>query len=258
MSQIKVSAELSHLCPLAEVIEHARVLEDNGFYRVWVPDTVVSPWEAWLAASLITQKTSRLRIGLGVTNPCTRHPVVMAQMAGTLQILSQGRLTLSIGRGISRFLEKAGINQHEKSLEECVTIIRHLTNGQRYSFEGEVFRLDAVRLRVEPPEKKIQIYMAAIGPSGWEKAACFADGVSTLWGEKINELRLRCLEKNPLPVAVLVPFSVTKPDFFPNQLHSAEELAGKVAELEEMGFDEIIIAYGDRKDLEMMAKEFGK
>jgi alkanesulfonate monooxygenase SsuD/methylene tetrahydromethanopterin reductase-like flavin-dependent oxidoreductase (luciferase family) len=257
MSKIKISAELSHLCPLNEIVDQARVLDENGFYRVWVPDTIVSPWEAWLAASLIIQNTSRLRIGLGVTNPYTRHPVIMAQMACTLQLLSKGRLTLSVGKGIARFLEKAGIGQHEKAVEECVTILHHLTKGERFSFEGEAFRLDAVRVRVEPPEKKIPIYLAAIGPSGWVKAARVADGVSTIWGEKINELRQRYLGGHPLPVAVLVPFSVTRPDFFPNQLNSAEELAGKVAELEEMGFDEIIIAYGNRKDLELIAGTFG-
>ncbi|OGP51122.1 MAG: hypothetical protein A2Y79_03255 [Deltaproteobacteria bacterium RBG_13_43_22] len=258
MTQIKISAELSHLCPLAEIVRQARVLEDKGFYRVWVPDTMVSPWEAWLAASLIIQNTSRLRIGLGVTNPYTRHPLVMAQMACTLQVLSKGRLTLSIGKGIARFLEKVGTRQHEKAVEECLTILRHLTNGERFSFEGQVFRLDAIRLRGDPPETKIPIYLAAVGPPGWEKAARFADGVSTFWGEKIKDLCQQYLDGNPLPVAVLVPFSVTKPDFFPNQLQSIEMLAGRVAELEEAGFDEIIIAYGDRKDLELVAARFGE
>ncbi len=258
MSKIKISAELSHICPLAEIVRQARVLEEKGFHRVWVPDTIVSPWEAWLAASLIIQNTSRLRIGLGVTNPYTRHPVVMAQMAGTLQTLSQGRLSLSIGKGMARFLEKVGIGQHEKALEECVTIIRHLTKGERFSFEGEAFRLDAIRIRTDPPENKIPIYLAAIGPSGWEKAARLADGVSTIWGEKINELRHQYLEGNPLPVAVLVPFSITKPDFFPNQLQSVEMLTRRIAELEEAGFDEIIIAYGDMKDLELVSSQFGE
>ncbi len=183
MSKIKISAELSHLCPLTEIVQQARVLEDKGFYRVWVPDTIVSPWEAWLAASLIIQNTSRLRIGLGVTNPYTRHPVIMAQMACTLQALSQGRLTLAIGKGIARFLTKAGIGQHEKAVEECVTILRPLINGERFSFEGQAFRLDSVQLRIDPPEENIPIYLAAIGPSGWEKAARLADGVSTFWGK---------------------------------------------------------------------------
>src|SRR5713101_5909410 len=66
---IHVSAELSHVCPLEDITAHAAALESNGFYRVWVPDTVVSPWEEWLAASLIMQTTSRIRLGLGVTNP---------------------------------------------------------------------------------------------------------------------------------------------------------------------------------------------
>jgi alkanesulfonate monooxygenase SsuD/methylene tetrahydromethanopterin reductase-like flavin-dependent oxidoreductase (luciferase family) len=258
MSKLKISAELSHLCPLTEIVGQARVLEDKGCYRVWVPDTIVSPWEAWLAASLIIQNTSRLRIGLGVTNPYTRHPVVMAQMACTLQLLSNGRLTLSIGRGIARFLEKAGIGQHEKAVEECVTILRHLTNGERYSFEGEAFRVDALRVRVEPPEKKIPIYMAAIGPAGWEKATRIADGLSTIWGEKINQLRHQYLDGKVVPVSVLVPFSVTRPDFFPNQVQSVEVLAERMSELEGAGFDEMIVAYGDRKDLELMMSKFGE
>ena len=206
MSKIKISAELSHICPLAEIVRQARVLEEKGFYRVWVPDTIVSPWEAWLAASLIIQNTTRLRIGLGVTNPYTRHPVVMAQMACTLQTLSQGRLSLSIGKGMARFLEKSGIRQHEKAVEECVEIIRHLTSGERFSFEGEAFRLDAIRLRTDPPENKIPIYLAAIGPSGWEKAARLADGISTIWGEKINELRHQYLERNPASGGGAGPF----------------------------------------------------
>ena len=82
--------------------KHAAALESLGYYRVWVPDTIVSPWEAWLAACLIMQHTDRLRIGLGVTNPYTRHPVVVAQMAATMQHLSAGRLALSIGKA-SRF-----------------------------------------------------------------------------------------------------------------------------------------------------------
>ena len=60
-----ISVELSHVCPLEEITKHAAVLETGGFHRVWVPDTMVTPWEAWLAANLIAQQTTRLRIGVG-------------------------------------------------------------------------------------------------------------------------------------------------------------------------------------------------
>jgi alkanesulfonate monooxygenase SsuD/methylene tetrahydromethanopterin reductase-like flavin-dependent oxidoreductase (luciferase family) len=258
MTKIKFSAELSHRAPLGEIVRQAKTLEESGFYRVWIPDTIVSPWDAWLAASLIVQNTTKLEIGLGVTNPYTRHPVVMAQMAGTLQSLGQGRLTISIGKGIARFLEKAGIEQHDQAVEECVNILRHLTAGERFSFKGQVFRLEAVRLRTEPAEKKIPIYLAVVGPSGWERAARIADGVSTFWDEKINEKRDHYLKGRGLPIAVLIPFSTTRPDFFPNSIQSIEVLAKRVVELEEAGLDEIILAYGDGQDLEIITDKFGE
>ncbi|MBW1789245.1 MAG: LLM class flavin-dependent oxidoreductase, partial [Deltaproteobacteria bacterium] len=91
---IHISVELSHVCPLQDIARHVAMLETAGFHRVWVPDTMVTPWEAWLAANLVAQHTTRLRIGVGVMNPYTRHPVVMAQMASTMQHLCDGRLAL--------------------------------------------------------------------------------------------------------------------------------------------------------------------
>ncbi len=161
---IHISAELSHICPLDDVATHARALEKHRFHRVWVPDTVVSPWEVWLTASVIMQTTHRLQIGLGVPNPYTRHPVVVAQMAATMQHLSQGRLTISLGKGNSRFLEKAGVQQHDKAVEECVTALRQLIAGERTTINGEVFQIDAMLLRTRPPDVSVPIFLAAIGP----------------------------------------------------------------------------------------------
>jgi len=258
LSDIKIRAELSHICPLPEIIRHSRTLEEKGFYRIWIPDTVVSPWEAWIVGSIIAQNTRRIKIGLGVTNPYTRHPVIMAQTASTLQILSQGRLALSLGKGIARFLEKAGIEQKEEALEECVTIMRHLINGERFSLDGQAFKLDGLKLRTDPPGKKILFYMAAIGDPGWERASRIADGISTIWNEKIAQMRDRYLNLNPLPVAVLIPFSLNRADFFPNRVQSCDVLIERVNYLDKVGFDEVIIAYSDLDDLESIANSFSE
>jgi alkanesulfonate monooxygenase SsuD/methylene tetrahydromethanopterin reductase-like flavin-dependent oxidoreductase (luciferase family) len=247
--KIKISAELSHICPLPEISRHAELLEKKGFYRIWIPDTVVSPWEAWLAGSIVAHHTEKIHIGLGVTNPYTRHPVVMAQMACTLQTFCRGRLAVSLGKGIARFLEKAGINQTEKALEECVTIIRHLIKGERFSLRGESFNLNGIRLRTDPPGEKIPLYLAAIGEAGWQRAARVADGVSTIWHDQMEDKRNRFIS-NPVPVAVLIPFSPHKSDFFPNQVQSPEELEDRIRYLEKADFDEVIIAYGVTEDLE--------
>jgi alkanesulfonate monooxygenase SsuD/methylene tetrahydromethanopterin reductase-like flavin-dependent oxidoreductase (luciferase family) len=251
---IRVSAELSHICPLEDISVHAAALESGGFYRVWVPDTVVSPWEAWLAASLIMQTTSRIRIGLGVTNPYTRHPVVMAQMAATMQQASGGRLTLSIGKGNGRFLEKAGIVQHATAVEECVIAVRGLLAGERTSVSGAAFQIDAMLLRTRPPATPVPIFLAAIGPAGWETALRVADGIATVWSDTVIKTRQQAMAQRPLPTAILVPFAQTRADFFARPLTTLVALKDRVAALEAAGFDEVIVAYADRADLEAAAR----
>ena len=251
---IRISVELSHICPLDELMAHAAALEAHGFYRVWVPDTVVSAWEAWLAASIIVQTTRRVQIGLGVTNPYTRHPVVVAQMAAMMQRCSGGRLALSLGKGIGRFLDKAGIQQHDTAVEECVAIVRRLMAGERTSFAGTAFQIDAMLLRTIPPETPMPIFLAAIGPAGWESAMRVADGIATVWSDTLAATRQRWMVERTLPTAVLIPFAQTRMDFFTRPVVSFAELQRRVTVLETAGFDEVIVAYADLADLDTAAR----
>lgn len=251
---LKISAELSHICPLDELTAQAAALERYGFHRVWVPDTVVSAWEAWMAASLILQQTSRLQVGVGVTNPYTRHPVVVGQMAAMMQRYSAGRLALSLGKGIGAFLDKAGVVQHETAVEECVAILRGLMAGERTSFSGHAFEIDAMLLRTQPPETPVPIYLAAIGPNGWASAMRVADGVATVWQDKLADMRAAFMADRVLPSAVLIPFAQTRTDFFARRVTSLSDLQERIETLEAAGFDEVIIAYAEMADIETAAQ----
>ncbi|MFO7963819.1 MAG: LLM class flavin-dependent oxidoreductase [Desulfobacterales bacterium] len=246
---MKISVELSHVCSLSDIPDHAAAIEENGFHRVWAPDTLVSPWDAWLAADLVAHYTSRVNIGLGVTNPFTRHPMVTAQMAATLQAVSDGRLALSVGKGIGRLLEKAGISTHPRAVEECIHILRGLISGKRVTFQGEFFRIDHIQLRTIPPEKAVPIYMAAVGPESWKKAVNTADGIETIWSDQTAGIKQRTMKESPLPTAALVPFSLAEEAFFPNTLGSFKELAYAADRMNRSRFDEMIIAYRDLGDL---------
>jgi 5,10-methylenetetrahydromethanopterin reductase len=251
---MRISAELSHICPLDELSQHATALEGYGFHRVWVPDTVVSPWEAWLAASLVVHHTTHLHIGLGVTNPYTRHPVVMAQMAATLQHASGGRLTLSLGKGTARFLEKAGIRQDANAVAECVAILRGLIAGERTSFAGTAFQIDAMLLRTCPPQTPVPLYLAAIGRASWDMAMRIADGIATVWTASLAETRRQVMTDRVLPTAVLIPFAQRRDDFFAHRVTSLETLRQRVMELDAAGCDEAIVAYADLADLDTAAR----
>ena len=251
---IRISAELSHVCPLDEVISHATALEGCGFHRVWIPDTVVSAWEAWMAASLILQRTQHIQVGLGVTNPYTRHPVVVAQMAATLQTYSGGRLAISLGRGIGPFLDKAGVTQHDCAVEECAMILRALIAGERTTFTGQAFQIDAMLLRTQPPDVPVPLYLAAMGPNGWASAMRVGDGVATVWSDALSETRLQFMGERVIPSAVLIPFAQSRADFFSRRVTTLDELQQRVGVLEAAGFDEIIVAYAEMADLQTAAQ----
>lgn len=254
---IQVSAELSHICPLDEVMLQVEALQINGFHRVWIPDTVVSAWEAWMVASLILQQTSQLQVGLGVTNPYTRHPVVVAQMAAMMQRFSGGRLALSLGKGIGTFLDKAGVHQHDTAVEECVAILRNLIAGERTSYSGAAFQIDAMLLRTVPPETAVPLYLAAVGPHSWASAMRVADGVVTVWSDHLVETRQQFMPDHTLPTAVLIPFAQFRTDFFAHRVTSLGELRQRVDHLETAGFDEVIVAYAEMVDLKAAAQLLG-
>ncbi len=252
---IHISAELSHVCPLEEITAHATALESHGFHRVWIPDTLVSPWEAWMAAGIIMQHTSRIKIGLGVTNPYTRHPVVVAAMAATMQRHSGGRLSIAMGKGIGRFLEKAGVRQHASGVEECIGLLRDLMTGERTSLNGDAFQIDGIRLRTQAPDTPVPIYYAAIAPAGWQTAVRVADGITTFWSGTAAENRRVAMTVRQMPTSALVPFSLSPSpeEFFGKRAGTQDDLREQVDAMEAGGFDEAVIAYRDMADLESAA-----
>src|SRR5580698_11494004 len=78
-----------------------------GFDGVWSSDHF-QPWQpneghggaAWVTLSALTQRTSRIVMGTGVTCPIFRYrPAVVAQVWATLASLAPGRVFLGLGAG---------------------------------------------------------------------------------------------------------------------------------------------------------------
>jgi alkanesulfonate monooxygenase SsuD/methylene tetrahydromethanopterin reductase-like flavin-dependent oxidoreductase (luciferase family) len=111
-------------------------------------------FEGWTLLSALAAKTYRLRIGLLVTSNRFRPPAMLAKIAATVDIVSQGRLDFGIGAGsrpglplARREYEAHGLPFHDfshsvDSLAEALTVIRRLwTETEPFDVAGPHVRL---------------------------------------------------------------------------------------------------------------------
>ncbi len=162
-----------------ELREYARIAEDLGYDSLWVTERYFHE-ETFSLLGFLAACTQTLKLGVGVTNPYTRHPALLAMASATLDRICGGRFMLGLGRS-ERFVieDRMGIpyTRPRPTLEEAITHIRNLLAGERLSTAGGEFRLQNVGLAIYPMQPQLPIYAAAIGPRALRLAGRVADGV---------------------------------------------------------------------------------
>src|SRR5439155_23426526 len=68
----------------------------DHFYPIF-SDSTGPCMEGWVTLTALAQATRRVRVGCMVTGMVYRHPAILANMAATLDIVSDGRLELGLG-----------------------------------------------------------------------------------------------------------------------------------------------------------------
>ncbi len=106
--------------------------------------------------SWVGAKTTTLRLGTAVIVLPWHNPVLLAEQAATVDLLSNGRLDFGIGKGY-RHNEFASfripMEEGGARFEESIDIItKAWTSNERFSFEGKYWQFDDIV--VEPPTKQ--------------------------------------------------------------------------------------------------------
>lgn len=131
----------------------------DHFYPINVPDTTGPCMEGWVTLTALAQATKRIRIGCMVTGTVYRHPAVLASMAASLDIISNGRLELGLGAGWSEEeCEAYGINlgtlkERFDRFDEACEVIQSLLTNEVTNFSGEYFTLKDARNNPPPVQK---------------------------------------------------------------------------------------------------------
>ena len=140
--------------------------------------------ESWTTLSALALETRNLDIGILVCSNTFRHPVVLAKMATTVDILSGGRLLLGLGAGFYPVEHEAygiplpALRDRMGQLEEALQVINSLWTQNRVSFAGRYYRLNDAVFEPKPVQKPKPPII--VGGSGEKRlipiAARYADG----------------------------------------------------------------------------------
>ena len=141
------------------LIEQATKAEDAGFDFLVISDHY-HPWLneqhhagfAWSILGAVAQATSHIELATMVTCPIIRyHPVIVAQAAATVGVISEGRFTLGLGAGENLNEHVVGrdwppVTVRHSMLNEAIDIIEGLWRGGYFAYEGEHYRVYDARV----------------------------------------------------------------------------------------------------------------
>lgn len=169
---------------VAYLTQVARAAEDNGFAAALTP---TGAWceDAWLTTAMLAQTSQRLKF-LVAFRPGLVSPFLAAQMAGTFQNLSGGRLLLNVVTGGESHEQRMYGDYLDKDAryarcDEFLQIVRRLWAGETVDFHGEHLSVDAATLG-QIPDPVPEIYFGGSSPAAGVVAAEHAD-VYLTWGE---------------------------------------------------------------------------
>lgn len=161
-------------------------LEDKEFIETMTLTT-------WLAAHTTTLRFTPFVLKLPV-----RPPVLVAKQAASVAFLSNNRLGLGVG--LSPWPEDfvaMGVpwERRGKRMDECIDIVRGLSSGEWFKYDGEFFAIEEMK-QTPAPTKPIPILVGGHSDAALKRAVLKGDG----WmhaggdGEELDRLLARLAE----------------------------------------------------------------
>jgi alkanesulfonate monooxygenase SsuD/methylene tetrahydromethanopterin reductase-like flavin-dependent oxidoreductase (luciferase family) len=159
------------------IVERTLVAEAAGFDSLWLMDHLAAPqspevdtYEGWTIASALAARTTTIRIGHLVLCDPFRHPVLLAKMAATLDVVSNGRLDLGIGWGsVPDELRTFGFGEdpparRARRLRETLEVLQLMFAGKPFDYDGDAIAVRGAMGRPVPVQPRVPVHIGGGGP----------------------------------------------------------------------------------------------
>jgi len=217
-----------------EIVRVWQRAEALGYDTAWTYDHFVAvmmdPFdpclEAWSCLAALAVHTTRIRIGALVTGNTYRHPAILAKIATTVDVISNGRLEFGIGAGWyepehTMFgIPFGSVRSRCERLDEALTVMRSLWCERQGSMRGAHYQLAAAIAEPKPVQRPHPpITIAGAGekrllPIVAKHADAWSSfGSPAVYRRKIEILRGYCeaagRDSDAIEKQVLVPAAIT-------------------------------------------------
>jgi natural product biosynthesis luciferase-like monooxygenase protein len=163
---------------IKEQMELMMAAESLGFDSTWPAEHHFSEYgfcgSPQLTLAAIAERTSRIRLGTGVVVLPFHHPLRVAEDFAFLDQLSDGRVSLGLGRGYQPTEYRGfGVDQtaSREIFAEGVEIIRQAWTQEKVNFEGTHYNIKDLEVRPHPFQKPTPpMYSAVLSPESFRMA----------------------------------------------------------------------------------------
>jgi F420-dependent oxidoreductase-like protein len=148
--------------------------------------------EGWSMLAAMAAATSRLRLGCQVTGMPYRHPSVLANIAATVDVISDGRLIIGLGAGWNQDESDAlgirlpPLKERFDRFEEGVQVIVALLSNDKATFDGQYVQLRDAYCEPKPVQRPHP--PIAIGGNGEKRTLKIVARYAQHWNSTLGDI----------------------------------------------------------------------
>jgi alkanesulfonate monooxygenase SsuD/methylene tetrahydromethanopterin reductase-like flavin-dependent oxidoreductase (luciferase family) len=180
-----------------DLVDQVRLARDVGFDSIWTGHHyLLSTYQQLQPFPLLARlagEAEPMAVGTSLTLVPLHHPVELAEMVATMDVITRGRFIWGVGVGYrTEEFEAFGVPRAERAarFEESLRIVRALWTGEAVNYHGQFYALRDAMISVLPVQQPHPpIWIGASSLAGARRAARLGDAILLNIGSTLDAMR---------------------------------------------------------------------